>query len=51
MPIKEGILSAGFDEKNLYVAENLDDALAKMNEICTAGWTVLFENDLPDLYV
>ena len=51
VPIKEGILSAGFDEKNLYVAENLDDALAKMNEICTAGWTVLFENDLPDLYV
>lgn len=50
-PIKQGIEKEGFDISKLYVAADLNDALAKMNTIACEGWTVLFENDLPDLYV
>jgi UDP-N-acetylmuramoyl-tripeptide--D-alanyl-D-alanine ligase len=50
LPIKKGILDEGFNDKNIYVAENLNDALVKMREKAEKGWTVLFENDLPDLY-
>lgn len=50
VPIKNGILSADYDGE-LYVAADLGDALIKMNEITESGWTVLFENDLPDLYL
>ncbi len=50
-PIKQGILEQGFDEKNLYIAKDITDALIKMRETATTGWTVLLENDLPDLYL
>lgn len=50
VPIKKGIESEKYDGE-LYVAADLGDALIKMNEIAETGWTVLFENDLPDLYL
>ncbi len=51
VPIKEGIMETGFDENCLYIAKDLNDALAKMRAVAQSGWTVLFENDLPDLYL
>ncbi len=52
LPIKKGLEDKKFDENKLYVAKDLNDALAKMREITVAGkWTVLLENDLPDLYL
>ncbi len=48
LPIKEGL--GTFPQDKIYVAKDLNDALGKMREVCTSGWTVLFENDLPDLY-
>lgn len=50
VPIKDGIAAQGYDGI-LYVAADLGDALIKMNELAKEGWTVLFENDLPDLYL
>lgn len=50
-PIKDGIEKQGFDKTKLYVAADLNDALAKMRAVAGEGWTVLFENDLPDLYL
>ena len=46
--IKDGLGS--FPEENLFIAEDLNEALARMQKIAGQGWTVLFENDLPDLY-
>ena len=47
-PIKDGL--GDFPEENLFVAEDLTEALVQMRKIAGPGWTVLFENDLPDLY-
>ncbi len=49
-PLQKGLKDAGFNEENLYVAADLNEAIAIMNNIATEGSTVLFENDLPDLY-
>lgn len=48
-PLKEGLLSAGFDENRLYVASDLQDALGFVAGIA-APRIVLLENDLPDNY-
>jgi len=47
-PIKDGL--GDFAEENLFIAEDLNEALVQMRKIVSPGWTVLFENDLPDLY-
>ena len=49
-PIREGLKEMNYDEEKLFVARDLNEAIAKMNEIAKSGSTVLFENDLPDLY-
>lgn len=46
--IRDGLTD--FPQDKIYVASDLNDALSQMNKIATSGWTVLFENDLPDLY-
>ena len=51
IPIFAGIREAGYPEGNVYIAENLQDALNKMNEIITKDSVVLLENDLPDNYL
>lgn len=49
-PIHDGLTVAGFDEANIYVVPNLDEASVVLRQIGKAGDTVLFENDLPDNY-
>lgn len=48
-PLKEGLLSAGFDESRIYVAPTLNDAIAHLAALpAPNGRIVLLENDLPD---
>lgn len=48
-PLKNGLLSAGFDEANLHVVATLQEGLALLNTIpAPNGRIVLLENDLPD---
>ncbi len=50
-PIKEGILSKGFDEKQLEVFDNVQDAIARAYAVKTDQHKyILLENDLPDNY-
>lgn len=49
-PVKEGYLSAGGDPEKLAVRETLKDAQTELKKILAQGDTVLFLNDLPDIY-
>ena len=50
-PIKEGILSKGFPEKELEVFDNVQDAIARAYAVKTDKHKyILLENDLPDNY-
>ena len=48
--IAAGLDETGFDKERLFVTDSLSQALAVMNNLAGSGSTVLFENDLPDLY-
>ena len=52
VPIKAGLLKAGYPEDKIYVANDLKDALAKADNLKTGGKKkiILLENDLPDNY-
>lgn len=51
VPIYNGIKDSGYDMNNVYVADNLNDALAKVQAYQTdRKKVVLLENDLPDNY-
>lgn len=52
IPLKEGLLEAGYSEEKIYVADSLKDGLAKVDTLQTGGKKkiVLLENDLPDNY-
>ena len=52
VPLKEGLLEAGYPEEKIYVASSLNDGLAKVDTLKTEGKKkiVLLENDLPDNY-
>lgn len=47
-PLREGLLAGGFPEENIYVAADLQDGLAHLDELPAAPRIVLLENDLPD---
>ena len=49
-PVKEGYLSAGGDPEKISVVLTLDKAQEQLKTIIKAGDTVLFLNDLPDIY-
>ncbi len=49
-PIRDGMLKAGFDEKNILTVYTVDEASARIKDFAGAGDAVLFENDLPDNY-
>lgn len=50
-PIKEGILSNGFDEKNIEVFDKVEDAISRAYAVRTDKHKyILLENDLPDNY-
>ena len=40
-----------YPKQNVYIANNLEDALMKMNQIIDSNSVVLLENDLPDNYL
>lgn len=49
-PVRQGLLSAGFPERNIYSVHSLAEVTALMQTLLSPGDTVLFENDLPDTY-
>ena len=49
-PLKEGYLNGGGDGEKLFIVPTLAKAQDKLKEILTSGDTVLFLNDLPDVY-
>lgn len=49
-PIVKGLREGKFDEMNIHVVANLEEATAKLAEISQVGDVILFENDLPDNY-
>ncbi|WLD93916.1 UDP-N-acetylmuramoyl-tripeptide--D-alanyl-D-alanine ligase [Alkalihalobacillus sp. AL-G] len=49
-PLQDGLKEEQYPETRYYVAQNLDDAIAKMNEIAKEKTVVLIENDLPDTF-
>ena len=51
VPIKKGIVDSGFDEKNIFVVDSLNDSTSILNSIVQEGDVVLYENDLPDNYI
>lgn len=48
--IVEGLREGKFNDQNIFVVDNLDNASKKLQEITKAGDVILFENDLPDNY-
>ena len=50
VPIREGLLEAGFPEEKIETVDTLEEAAAWLRNHTGAGDTVLFENDLPDNY-
>lgn len=49
-PLQAGVKEAGYPEDKYYVAKNLQDAIAHLNEIVKEESIVLLENDLPDTF-
>ena len=49
-PIRDGLLSAGFPEPDIWVYPTLTEALEKLQTYLKPGDTMLLENDLPDQY-
>ena len=49
-PVKEGYLAAGGDPEKISVVLTLDKAQERLKTMIKAGDTVLFLNDLPDIY-
>lgn len=52
VPIVDGLKGAGYPEEKTFVAQNLNEALAKCDTLKTGGLKkiILLENDLPDNY-
>ena len=50
IPIFKGLVEKNYNQNNIYVAQNLNDATNKLKTIVNAGDVILYENDLPDTY-
>ena len=52
VPMKEGLLESGYDEKKIYVAATINEAITHAYAINSKGRkkVILLENDLPDNY-
>ena len=48
--MEEGLKEENFDDNNIYIVSNLQEATERLGKITKAGDVVLFENDLPDNY-
>lgn len=49
-PMVEGLKNKKFNQMNLYVVKDLNEATQKLAKLTKAGDVILFENDLPDNY-
>ena len=49
-PIYEGIMETNYNESNIFVVNNLEEATTQIGKIAKPKDVVLFENDLPDNY-
>ncbi len=49
-PIVDGLKKAKFNEDNIFVVKDLNEATSKLAELAKSGDVILFENDLPDNY-
>ncbi len=50
-PIYEGLIEAGFNKKNIFVGETLEEAMTFANGVSADGHKyILLENDLTDVY-
>ena len=49
-PIQEGLRARDFDDMNIYVVKDLNEATEKLQKLSMPGDVILFENDLPDSY-
>ena len=49
-PILKGLKNKNYSEQNIYIAENLSDAIKHINLTVKSGDVLLYENDLPDTY-
>lgn len=50
-PIQEGLQEENYSQEQIYIAENLEEAIEQMNKVITNDSVVLLENDLPDNYL
>lgn len=50
-PIFDGLIEKGFEEDKIYIADNIEQAMKKMNELMDSNTVILLENDLPDNYL
>jgi len=50
-PLAAGLLDAGFPTEQTRIVNNLHEARVEIERVARSGDVVLFENDLPDLYV
>ena len=50
-PIFDGLVEKGFEEKKIFIADNFDMAMKKMNELMDSNTVILLENDLSDNYL
>ena len=50
-PIFDGLIEKGFEENKIFIAENFDVAMNKMNELMDSNTVILLENDLTDNYL
>lgn len=49
--IEQGLIENGFNKDNIIFVENLSDAKEKITVFANKKTVVLFENDLPDLFI
>jgi UDP-N-acetylmuramoyl-tripeptide--D-alanyl-D-alanine ligase len=49
-PIYEGLMETNYNNDNIFIVSNLDEATAIIGKIANPKDVVLFENDLPDNY-
>ena len=50
-PILDGLIEKGFEKDKIFIADNFDSAIKKMNELIDSNTVILLENDLSDNYL
>ena len=51
VPILKGLQNKHYPQSKTFIAQNLNEALRKMNEVMDSNSVILLENDLPDNYL